>query len=1385
MRRPSVEKTRRQYNALVATETLEDYALRYAPSSFRKWSPLLLANTSIGSISFLALEAIGATLLLGFGYTNSVSAILFASIIIFAAGLPISYYAARYNIDIDLLTRSAGFGYVGSTITSLIYASFCFIFFALEAAIMAQALKLYFELPLYLGYILCSLVIIPIVFYGITAINRLHLWTQPIWLLLMLLPLYYLYTQAPDSIKNLTHFQGQISGSNEFDPYYFGIAAGISFSLIAQIGEQVDYLRFMPDKCKDNRLLWWPSLLAAGPGWIVLGCFKQLVGVLLVSVAVLSGLAYAEAKEPVQMYYVAYTYVFDRPGTALLVSTVFVLISQIKINATNAYAGSLAWSNFFSRVTHAHPGRVVWLIFNISIALLLMELGVFEVLQKVLGLYSNFAIAWIAVVVADLTVNKPLKLSPSIVEFKRAHLYDYNPVGVVSMSIAALLSTLAFTGLFGRYAEAYSWLISLTTGFMLAPLIAFTTQGKYYLARKNVHFAHSDELATCSACDQHYAQTDFAFCSFYRAPICSLCCTLTSNCKDHCKPKRLSLYRQATLYLLDTAFKYGISSQNSFRMARFTVISGGMTGVTGLTFWLFYSGIKDRFSPEIIAMLSSNLSDLFYVLVVLICILSWWIVLGKESQALAETELKEQNNRLDIEIAERMAVEQALNNSTAELALHNEILQLINQGSNLPTIFNQLAHRAEALHPGILCSILVLAEDGKHLRHGAAPSLPDFYNYAVDGLEIGDDVGSCGTAAFRGERIIVEDIQQHPYWAPFRGLAHCANVKSCWSQPVKNNKGHVLGTFAIYRRQVAQPSPAEIGLIEHYANLVLLAIESEQAELNLRLAATAFESHEGMLVTDAKNLILRVNQAFTKITGYTAEDVIGKNPRLLSSGRQDAGFYAAMWECIQLTGSWDGEIWNRRKNGEIFPEYLTITAVKDTDGIISHYIATLTDITARKKAEHEIERLAFYDPLTGLPNRRLLFDRLKLILASSYRNGQIGALLFIDLDNFKTLNDTLGHDMGDLLLQQVANRLSSCVREVDTVVRLGGDEFVVMLEDLGEPAIGAALQAEVVGNKILTALNRPYRLANYDYRSTPSIGATLFNGQDRNIDELLKQADVAMYQAKEAGRNTLRFFDPAMQTAIMARSSLESELHQGLQNQQFVLHYQPQVDGNNRITGAEALIRWQHPLRGLVQPSEFIPLAEEIGLILPLGLWVLEAACTQLATWAARQETGHLTLAVNISVHQFRQADFADQVQAVLTRTGANPSKLKLEFSENLLTINFEDIVTKMAALKAKGVGLSLDNFGSSYPSFSYLKQLHLDQLKINQSFVKDILTDLNDAAIVKMIVALAENMGQEVIAEGVETENQRSFLASQGCSAYQGYLFSRPLPLEAFEWCL
>jgi diguanylate cyclase (GGDEF)-like protein len=440
------------------------------------------------------------------------------------------------------------------------------------------------------------------------------------------------------------------------------------------------------------------------------------------------------------------------------------------------------------------------------------------------------------------------------------------------------------------------------------------------------------------------------------------------------------------------------------------------------------------------------------------------------------------------------------------------------------------------------------------------------------------------------------------------------------------------------------------------------------------------------------------------------------------------------------------------------------------------------DVTDLHLASAEIQSLAFYDPLTHLPNRRLLIDRLEQATASSARTGREAALLFIDLDHFKTLNDTLGHDVGDLLLQQVAQRLTSCVREGDTVARLGGDEFVVMLADLSEQAVDAATQVETVAKKILDALNQVYRLATHEYRSTPSIGVTLFSGHGCAIDELLKQADIAMYQAKRAGRNTVRMFDPAMQAAISARAAMELDLRKALLEREFVLYYQPQVDASGRVIGAEALLRWRHPERGLVSPAEFIPLAEETGLILPLGQWVLETACTQLAAWTAMPETAHLSLAVNVSARQFSLPHFVQEVLAVIEQTGVPPTQLKLELTESLLLENAEEVIAKMLALKERGVSFSLDDFGTGYSSLSYLKRLPLDQLKIDRSFVRDILIDPNDAAIARTVVALGQSLGLAVIAEGVETEAQRGFLAANGCLTYQGYLFSPPLPAPEFE---
>ena len=559
--------------------------------------------------------------------------------------------------------------------------------------------------------------------------------------------------------------------------------------------------------------------------------------------------------------------------------------------------------------------------------------------------------------------------------------------------------------------------------------------------------------------------------------------------------------------------------------------------------------------------------------------------------------------------------------------------------------------------------------------------------------------------------------------------------------------------------------------------------ELRKSEQELRIAAKAFDSQEGMFITDTSGVIQRVNKAFVETTGYSAEEAIGKTPAILKSGKHDAEFYQTIRKALECDGNWQGEIWNRRKNGEIYPEWQTISAVKGTDGQATHYVSVFTDISLRKKSEEQIRNLAFYDPLTQLPNRRLLLDRLHQALALSVRNDRQGALLFIDLDNFKSINDTQGHAVGDLLLIDVADRLLGCVREGDTTARLGGDEFVVLLEDLDTDEQIAANQAETVGEKIRETIGQPYFINDHEYHSTASLGITLFRGKVKTMEEMLKRADVALYQAKAEGRNTLRFFDPAMQAAVTARVSLESDLRRAiLEQEQLELYYQAQVNSAGRLTGAEALVRWRHPSRGMVSPAEFIPLAEESGLILPLGHWVLATACQQLAAWAKHPGTAHLTVAVNVSAKQFHLPTFVEEVLTLVDYFKVDAARLKLEITESLMVENVDDIIAKMTALKTRGINFSMDDFGTGYSSLSYLKRLPLYQLKIDQSFVRDVLTDPNDAAIAKIIVSLAQSMNLAVIAEGVETEAQREFLEQNGCHAFQGYLFSRPVPASEFE---
>jgi diguanylate cyclase (GGDEF)-like protein/PAS domain S-box-containing protein len=553
-------------------------------------------------------------------------------------------------------------------------------------------------------------------------------------------------------------------------------------------------------------------------------------------------------------------------------------------------------------------------------------------------------------------------------------------------------------------------------------------------------------------------------------------------------------------------------------------------------------------------------------------------------------------------------------------------------------------------------------------------------------------------------------------------------------------------------------------------------------ENELRIAAIAFESQEGMMVTDSDTVILRTNRAFTKITGYSAREAVGQRSSLLASGHHDKAFFAAMWASLADKREWKGELWNRCKDGEVSLHFMSITAVTDAAGNVTHYVGTLSDITQRAQAAREIEHLAFYDPLTQLPNRRLVLDRLQQAFAASARSGLQGALLCLDLDHFKTLNDTLGHDMGDQLLQQVAQRLVSCVREGDTVARLGGDEFLVLLQDLDTQPTVAAEQVQGVSEKILAALNQPYSLASRHAHSTTSVGAVLFNGQGQTVEDVVKHADLAMYAAKAAGRNAIRFFDPDMQAAVTARAQLENDLRAALAAGEFLLHYQVQIGCGQHPIGAEALIRWNHPQRGMVPPCEFIPLAEETGLILNIGVWVLETACTQLRRWQDDPALHGLQLSVNVSARQFQQPDFVEQVRAILLKTGALPERLKLELTESLPLDNVDDTISKMRALRVMGLRFSLDDFGTGQSSLSYLTRLPLDQLKIDQSFVHNIGVQATDALIVQTIIGMAQSLGIDVIAEGVETDAQRAFLERHGCKLWQGYLFSRPVPIKEFE---
>lgn len=718
----SISKLRRDYNAWVANETLEDYALRFAPRSFRKWSEFQVANTAFGSTSFLVLEAIGGFLSINYGFTNAFWAILVVGVIIFITSFPISYYAARHNIDIDLLTRSAGFGYFGSTITSLIYASFTFTLFALEASIMSLAIELYFDIPIAYAHIISAVVVIPLVTFGITTISRMQLWTQPVWLLLLFIPFYAVVSKEPQALLTLKAYFGIALHGVEFGWLLFGSAATIAFSMVAQIGEQVDFLRFMPDKKAENRFRWWAATLTAGPGWILFGMARQLGGALLAHLAIHEGIAPEHAHEPTQMYLVAYSKIIDDPEWALAFTTLFVIISQLKINVTNAYAGSLAWSNFFSRLTHSHPGRVVWLVFNVSIALLLMEFGVFGALEKVLGLFSNISIAWLSVVAAELMINKPLGLSPKIVEFKRAYLPDLNPVGTIATLAASLVSILAYLNAFGEDAQAFSAFFALGLAFVLVPGIALFTRPRHYLARAR-HYKHEDSPRRCSICENHFEHEDMAYCPAYQGSICSLCCSLDARCLDACKPGArmddyLEKFARCCIFLR-------IPLNYKIRLLRFALLFLFLSSLTSIFIGILYYQdlLIARLDPDAFDQLLNNFVKVYSSLLVFIGLCTWWLILNHESRRVAQEETARQTQRLLTEIAEHKKTDAKLQLAmrTADNANKAKSRFLSNMSHELRTPLNCIVgyshilqqdptipeHRREA--------VAILKRSGEHL----------------------------------------------------------------------------------------------------------------------------------------------------------------------------------------------------------------------------------------------------------------------------------------------------------------------------------------------------------------------------------------------------------------------------------------------------------------------------------------------------------------------------------------------------------------------------------------------------------------------------------------------------------------------------------------------
>jgi diguanylate cyclase (GGDEF)-like protein/PAS domain S-box-containing protein len=713
------------------------------------------------------------------------------------------------------------------------------------------------------------------------------------------------------------------------------------------------------------------------------------------------------------------------------------------------------------------------------------------------------------------------------------------------------------------------------------------------------------------------------------------------------------------------------------------------------------------------------------------------------------------------------------------------VLDLVLRSPSAAAVYGEIAGRLEEVQTDWHVSIvLVDPAQANRLTCAAAPSLPDWYCGIVDTLHAGVGVGTCGTAIAQGRTQLSADIAADPNWAAWPVAVRRLGLHACWSQPFKDDGGVVRGSLAVYRRQPGLPRRSELELIEEFARIAALAEQRVRAAEALRQAAAVFENtHDGVVITDTRPAIVAVNKAYCAITGYSAEQLVGSNPSLLKSGRHDRSFYAQMWQALAADGHWQGELWNRRASGEIYPQWVTLSVVRDDAGQPSHFVGVCTDITQAKRSEVQLERLAHYDALTGLPNRLLAQSRLAHAVERAARQQLMLAVVFIDLDHFKTVNDSLGHPAGDELLSAFAARAQGRLRAQDTLARLGGDEFLLILENVTAPQDPAT-----VAQALLDTLKLPFTLSNgLELFVSASMGIALYPQDGRDVDSLIQHADSAMYQAKTQGRHTLRFYTDALTRHANERLALEAALRRALVNDELTLHYQPQLtrcaDGRLRIDGVEALVRWQHPELGLVQPARFIALAEDTGLIHALGDWVLAHACAQARRW---HDAGWaLQVAVNLSARQFSQRDLVGKVRQVLVDTGLPPSLLELEITESALIEHPEPAIATLSELRDLGVAMAVDDFGTGYSSLAYLKRLPVGRLKIDRSFVAGLPGDRHDRAIVQAIVTMAHSLDMQTLAEGVEQPEQWDSLAELGCDGLQGFVCCPALPVADIDAAL